>query len=154
VVPLTISTTGWWVPRNERCLDLGFKLLGQLDWQFDVCPPAVAICHGQHNRATVCWSGANVAHSPISRCCVSDRQRKAAASGLDIPIEASQSTSSHAPTKAHAMASASIVSRINIRRRRPLRPAERSAFEMTFRARAVALRSAACSPFSAVGPMC
>jgi hypothetical protein len=56
---------------NQRCFDLRFQVFSNLDWQFEVCPPAVAICDGQHNRALVCCSGTNVAHSPISRFCVS-----------------------------------------------------------------------------------
>ena len=78
--------------RNQRCVDLRLQPFSNLDWQFDVCPPAVAICDGQHNRAMVCRSGANVAHSPISRFCVSGhgamlsaRLQKVAAS-LIMPI--------------------------------------------------------------------
>jgi hypothetical protein len=56
---------------NQRCCDLRFQVFSKRDWQFDVCPSAVAICDGQHNRAMVCCSGANVAHSPIFRFCVS-----------------------------------------------------------------------------------
>jgi hypothetical protein len=77
---------------NQLCFDLRFQVFSKLDWQFDVCPPAVAICDGQHNRAMVCCSGANVAHSPISRCCirghgaiVSARLQRVAAS-LIMPI--------------------------------------------------------------------
>ena len=69
----------------------------------------------------------------------------AGASGLAIPIEASQATSSHAPTNAHAMAIAIIASRINIRRLRALRLAERSALEINSLTLAAALRSAARS---------
>jgi hypothetical protein len=77
---------------NQRCCDLRFQVFSKRDWQFDVCPSAVAICDGQHNRAMVCCSGANVAHSPISRCCirghgaiVSARLQRVAAS-LIMPI--------------------------------------------------------------------
>jgi hypothetical protein len=77
---------------NQRCFDLRLQPFSNLDWQFDVCPPAVAICDGQHNRAMVCCSGANVAHSPLSGCCVrghgaivSARLQRVAAS-LIMPI--------------------------------------------------------------------
>jgi hypothetical protein len=47
---------------NQRYFDLRLQPFSNLDWQFDVCSPAIAICHGQHDRAMICGSGANVAH--------------------------------------------------------------------------------------------
>ena len=77
---------------NQRCFDLRLQPFSKLDWQFDVCSPAIAIRDGQHDRAMVCCSGANVAHLPLSRCCVSGhgaivsaRLQRVAAS-LIIPI--------------------------------------------------------------------
>src|SRR5262249_19686780 len=85
-------------------------------------------------RAHSTWRKAR--YPPISRVA-------AWALGLDIPIEASQSNTSHAPTKVHVIAFASTASRSRHVRLRALRLAARSAFEMISRASAAALRSAA-----------